>query len=364
MGKKIIIFTISVVFAVISSCKNYADLKQDVKGKVKGFREGVEKKVKQGVKQAEQKVKGFLEKEVKDISDEIAKRLQEEENKKHKKEEKKEEVKVEREEEQEVKDDKQEDEKKEKQEDSNKINQAQILQANSQDSKPELEAVQQSESGGQQKDKKNQQKDKKNQQEEKEKEEREKREKEEKRKQEQEDEQKVKEKIKELTNKIDEINNGIDSIKYKRWFVEDEKRFEVKATDIRDKVTGPILDYFTNSSRNTESDAQTKKSIYYDWGLTDEDDEELAKLLKELGKTRDDLRKNLNEGNQQKVALQSDPKLKENVKVSEIESELNNLKSKLREVKNYLESESNFETIKGYIDAANSNRIKVDEDED
>ncbi len=232
--------------------------------------------------------------------------------------------------------------------DPNNINHAQILQqANGQDSKPALEAVQQSANGGQQKaeeEAKEKEERKRKQQEE----EREKREKE------------VKAKIEELTNKIDEINNGIDSIKHRRWFVEDEKRFKVKATEVRDKVTGPVFDYFTNDSKgDTGEGAQTEESIYYGWGLTDleEDEEELVKLLKELQDTRSSLRTKLNVGNQQKVVLQPDPELKESVKVSEIESDLEELKSKLEKVKNYLRDEAHFDTIKGYINDANSNRI-------
>lgn len=355
MNKKIIIFIVGSVFELIISCKNYADLKQSVEQaeqKVKGFREGVEKKVKQGIKQAEQKVKGFLGKEVKDISDEIAKKLKEEE--KDKKEEKKEQAK-------EVKKQKEKKEELMQADDPNNINHAQILQqANGQDSKPALEAVQQSANGGQQKaeeEAKEKEVRAKAEQEAKEKEER-------KRKQQEEEREKrekeVKAKIEELTNKIDEINNGIDSIKHRRWFVEDEKRFKVKATEVRDKVTGPVFDYFTNDSKgDTGEGAQTEESIYYGWGLTDleEDEEELVKLLKELQDTRSSLRTKLNVGNQQKVVLQPDPELKESVKVSEIESDLEELKSKLEKVKNYLRDEAHFDTIKGYINDANSNRI-------
>ncbi|WP_418906403.1 hypothetical protein QIA27_06380 (plasmid) [Borreliella tanukii] len=50
MNKKIGMFIICVVFALISSCKNYADLKQGVEEQVNGIKQGVE-----------QKVKGFLE---------------------------------------------------------------------------------------------------------------------------------------------------------------------------------------------------------------------------------------------------------------------------------------------------------------
>ncbi|WP_418909487.1 hypothetical protein QIA41_05840 (plasmid) [Borreliella sinica] len=363
MNKKMLI--ICAVFALIISCKNYAsgeNLKQNLKGQVNGFKEGVEKKVKQGIKQAEQKVKGFLAKEEKIISDEIAEKLKE--KKENKQEEKKEQAK--------------EGEKQEKQEeliqgdDPNNINQAQILQANSQDSAPELETVQQSESGGQQKDKEERQEKERQEKErqekerqekerqEKERQERERQEKERQEKERQEKERQERErqekerqekerqereqtniKIKKLTNKIDKINKDIDSIKHQSWFVEGVERVIVGAQEVIDKVTGPIYDYFTDKSDT---------AIYYTWGLADEEDSELGKVLKKLSETRSNLRTKLNVGNKKPIVLsRTEPKLKENVKVSEIESDLDSLKSELEEVKNYLEDESNFEKIEEYI---------------
>ncbi|MBB6043633.1 hypothetical protein [Borreliella yangtzensis] len=158
----------------------------------------------------------------------------------------------------------------------------------------------------------------------------------------------IKYEIKVLTKKIDEINDNIDVIKRKSSYVEE---IPLNPQEIIDKVTGPVYDDFTDDS---------KQAIYHTWGLMNEDEEGLPKLLKELGDTRSSLRTKLNIGNQKKVALQSDPKLKENVRVSEIESELNNLKSKLEEVKEYLKDQSHFETIKGYIND-DSNRIDDDE---
>ncbi|OJH14352.1 hypothetical protein ER70_09310, partial (plasmid) [Borreliella bissettiae] len=202
--------------------------------------------------------------------------------------------------------------------DPNNINKAQILQANSQDSKPELEAVQQSESGGQQKEeeKKEEQKDKAKAEEVEAKEEQAKAKAEQERKEKgeqqkrQEEERQVKIKIETLTKKIDEINSNIDSIKYKRWFMGDEKRLEVKATEVRDKVTGPVYDHFTNDP---------KQAIYYTWGLDEEESLELTKLLKQLRDTRDRLRTKLNENNA--TYTLEEPKLKENVKIDEIESD-------------------------------------------
>lgn len=339
MNKKIIIFIVGSVFALIISCKNYADLKQgveQVEQKVNGFGEGVEKKVKQGIKQAEQKVKGFLKKEEKNILDEISEKLKEEE--KDKKENKQEEVKVEIEENK---------EELMQGDDSNNsvLSSPPIFPTSGHSDTPILKSTAQNNSGSSKvKEKEKQKEDKIKEQSEEvilqvQTQEQ----------TEEEDKVKAEAKIKELTNKIDDINKDIDSIKHQSWFVEEVERVIVGAQEVIDKVTGPILDYFTNTGPNNESGAQTEKSIYYDWGLTEEDDDEnLAGLLKKLGDTRDSLRKNLNEGNQAATVGKA-PKLKENVKVSEIESDLEKLKSKLGEVKNYLENQSNFDTIKGYI---------------
>ncbi|SCW44170.1 Erp protein C-terminus [Borreliella japonica] len=307
MKKKMVI--ICAVFAVIISCKNYAggeDLKQNLEEQVKEIKQGVEieRKIKQGI---EKQVEGFLEKKEGIISDdEIAKKLKEEEELKEKKEN--------------------------KQEDEEELMRGD--EPNSHISEPALKTTRGS--GGQQKEEQ--------QQEEKEEQAKAKAEQERKEKEEQEEKQ-VKSKIKTLTKKIDEINRDIDSIKHKSWFVEDEKRLEVKATEVRDKVTGPIYDHFTDD---------TNQAIYYTWGLDEEEDSELAKLLKKLGETRHSLRNKLNEGNKAYIldGKSKEPNLKENVKVDEIESDLGKLKSELEEVKNYLENESNFETIKEYVSSS------------
>ncbi|WP_418457473.1 hypothetical protein [Borreliella andersonii] len=127
-------------------------------------------------------------------------------------------------------------------------------------------------------------------------------------------------------------------MKYKRWFMGDEKRLEVKATEVRDKVTGPVYDHFTND---------TKQSIYYTWGLDEEESSELTRLLKQLSDTRGKLRTKLNENNA--TYTLEEPKLKENVKIDEIESDLYELKSELENIKEYLKNESNFEEIKEYV---------------
>nr|WP_307880117.1 hypothetical protein [Borreliella burgdorferi] len=116
----------------------------------------------------------------------------------------------------------------------------------------------------------------------------------------------------------------------------------VGAKEVRDKITGPIYDDFTDGSSSI-------RTIWED--LEDEEDFGLGKLLKELSDTRGSLRTKLNVGNQPYIidTRRSEPQLKENVSVSEIKSYLEELKSKLEKVKSYLEDSSKFEEIKGYI---------------
>ncbi|WP_421136295.1 hypothetical protein QIA36_05545 (plasmid) [Borreliella yangtzensis] len=334
MNKKLIMFIFCAIFALIISCDNHGNLKK-IEEKNQGKENQKVKKNNQGGDLKGPQVQGFFEKVKGIISTDptvskIAEKLKEEEKDKQ---EKKKEVKVEREENK---------EELMQGDEPNNINQAQILQANSQDSAPKLETVQQIESGGQQEEEETKEEQLKAKAEA----EKEAKEKEEDKRRQQEKE-KVKAKIKDLTNKIDKINRDIDSIKHQSWFVEEVERVIVGATEVRDKVTGPILDYFTNAKSNNN------QAIYYTWNLEDEykdeDEDELKKLLENLEKTRTGLRNKLNEGDTNTYYSLADLKLKENVKVSEIASDLQELKSKLEEVKNYLETQSNFETIKGYI---------------
>lgn len=71
--------------------------------------------------------------------------------------------------------------------------------------------------------------------------------------------------------------------------------------------------------------------------------------MQKLSNTRYDLRAKLNGGNQKYIDLRNEPKLKENIRVVEIESVLDKLKSELKGVKEYLKNESNFEKIKENI---------------
>ncbi|WP_215537672.1 hypothetical protein [Borreliella bavariensis] len=167
-------------------------------------------------------------------------------------------------------------------------------------------------------------------------EEEEKQQREEEERQREEEEKQAKDTIEILTKKIDEITRDIDAIKHKISFVEDVKREIVAATEVRDKITGPIYDYFTDGSN----------AIYAVWYDLDTD---LEELLEKLRNTRSDLRVKLNVGNQRYTGRRNEPKLKENVKVVEIKSDLDKLKSELKEVKEYLKNQSNFEKIKENI---------------
>ncbi|WP_187981874.1 hypothetical protein [Borreliella bavariensis] len=167
-------------------------------------------------------------------------------------------------------------------------------------------------------------------------EERQKQEEERQKQEEEEEEKQAKDKIEILVKKIDEINRDIDAIKNQSSFVEDVKREIVEATEVIDKITGPVYDHFTDGT----------DAIYIAWYDLDTD---LEELLQKLRNTRGDLRAKLNEGNQRYIGVGNEPKLKENVKVFEIESDLDKLKSKLKEVKEYLKNKSNFEKIKENI---------------
>ncbi|ACJ73165.1 Erp42 protein (plasmid) [Borreliella afzelii ACA-1] len=355
MNKKM--FIICAIFSLIISCKNYADSKQTIKRKVEQGLE-IERKNKQELKK---QVKGFLDTKERIVSDdptvyEIAEKLKKEEELKGKKENKQE-----AEEELMQGDDPNSHsnmpalkttqdsvgQQKEKEEQAKaeevKVKEEKVEQAKAkaeQEKKEKEERERKEKEKQQQEQRKRQEEEKKKQEEqEKAKAEKERKEKEERQRQEQEERQ-IKSKIETLTKKIDEINRDIDSIKYKSWFVEDVKRARVRAQEVIDKVTGPIYDHFTD-----KSDA----AIYYTWGLVDEDeDSELGDLLKKLSETRSNLRTKLNEGNQA-ATWNNTPSLKENVNVSEIESDLDKLRSKLEEVKGYLKNESNFEKIKEYV---------------
>ncbi|WP_040353551.1 hypothetical protein [Borreliella spielmanii] len=187
----------------------------------------------------------------------------------------------------------------------------------------------------QEEEKQRQEEEKQRQEEEKQRQEEEKQRQEEE-KQRQEEEKRTKDTIEILTKKIDEINRDIDAIKHKSLFLEDVKREIVAATEARDKITGPIYDHFTDGSNAIHT-------VWYDV------DTDLKELLEKLRDTRSNLRAKLNVGNQRYTWGGNEPNLKENVKVVEIESDLDKLKSELKGVKEYLKNKSNFEKIKENI---------------
>ncbi|WP_373477054.1 hypothetical protein [Borreliella afzelii] len=140
-----------------------------------------------------------------------------------------------------------------------------------------------------------------------------------------------------LIRRIDKIDKDINVIKYKSSFIENIKRIIVVSTEVVEKITGPIYDYFTNDIG----------AIYYVW--YDNLNTSLKELLEKLSTTRGDLRATLSEGNQKYTRSDKKPILKEPVRVSKIESNSDKLKSELKRVKEYLKDKSNFEKIKEYI---------------
>ncbi|WP_418885456.1 ErpC protein [Borreliella carolinensis] len=377
MNKKTLI--ICAVFAMISSCKNYGikDLEQKAKGQVNGFVDKILDPTKDKITSSGS------------IVDELAKKLQEEEKIKHveendknelmqgddpngsvlnlppvlpasghantpvpavkvaeqnggqqKEQAKESEAKVEEEKEKEEIEGKKEEQENTKGKKEEKQNKEEQEKSGKEVSKAKEEANAKAEKEKREREAAEQQKRQQEEQQRKVKEEAEKKAKEEQEREEQqkqEEEKKVKDKIKTLTDKIDEINTDVDDINSKTI---------VGTQEVIDEVTGPVYDDFVDG----------KNSIRTTWGDLEEESEEegLGKLLEELSDARDKLRNKLNEGNKPHTGVEKEPDLKENVNVSEISSELTELKSKLEEVKKYLEDKDNFETIKEYIDESNS----------
>ncbi|ACO38246.1 Erp22 protein (plasmid) [Borreliella burgdorferi 29805] len=333
-------FIICAVFALIISCKNYAtskDLKQNPEGKIKGFLDPTKDKitsigpkvdeVAKKLKQEERELMQgddpngsginppptLLENGNDNTLVPIAKSAEQSGDQKEEKSGKVEEKK-EKQESKEEKVEEQNQEKKQKKEERNVKEEKQKQEEERQKQQEEARA----------------------------KAEKEKREREEKQKQE--EEKKVKGRIKTLTDKINEINRDIDGIK---------GQTSIGAEEVRDKITGPIYDDFTDSS----------SSIRTTWGdLEYEEDLELGRLLKELSEARDSLRTKLNVDNQPYIidTRSTEPQLKDNVSVSEIKSDLDELKSKLEEVKEYLEDKDNFEEIKEYVAGSEDNYDEED----
>ncbi|MGF7102307.1 ErpC protein [Borreliella kurtenbachii] len=345
MNKKM--FIICAVFALISSCKNFAtskDIKQNAGEKVQGFVDKILDPVKDKIASSGSK------------ADEVAKKLQEEElmqgddpdngvinpppallangqdNTPVLKEKQQSDVQQEGKSEK-AKVEKEKEEQKDTEGNAKKIKVAEEQKKQQEEVKTKAEKERKAKAEEQQKEQKRQQEE----QQRKAKAEKEKREKEEAEQQKREEEAKEKaekrqvgNQIKTLTAKIDEINENIDVI---------AAQASVGAQGVIDRITGPVYDDFTEDNN----------SIRKTWDLEDEYDSGLGKLLKELSEARDGLRTKLNEGNKSYAGIGKEPDLKENVNVSEIKEDLEKVKSKLEEVKKYLEDESNFEEIKEYI---------------
>lgn len=309
MNKKMRMFIICAVFALISSCKYYAssedlkNLEQNVKGKVKGFLD-----IKERIVSDDPTVY------------EIAEKLKEEElkDKKENKEEKKKEEKQETKEE--------------------------LIQGDDPNSHSNMQVVKTTrDSGGQQKEQRKEE-DKK-EEDKKEKEEREREEDLRRRRRERykEDQKKMEErkkqlekrrkereeaarenplkkitknKIKEAANKIDTIISNIDNI---------ERGQDTTGKRVEDNVTYPIYDDITDA----------KDSIYIMWG-ENIDDSNIYDLFTNLRNIREDLRGKIKDNNNTNKNI---------VKVSDIRDDLKNLKSYLEKIKVCLENSENEKLI-------------------
>ncbi|MBB6043642.1 hypothetical protein QIA34_06435 (plasmid) [Borreliella yangtzensis] len=367
MKKKM--FIVCSVFALIISCKNYAsgeDLENSVKNvkqQVKGFKQGIEKKVKQGI---EKQIKKFLDKEEKIISDdptvyEIAEKLKEEEIKEKKENRKDFNLEEKENPKNDLKDN--EDVKVLKPEPITLENKEPKLEI-AETLKPKLPEIPKlpivaksvvKEKTEEEKAKEKREEDLKRRRREKYAEELKKMEE---RKKQREERRKLRElesgesflekvttiKIVEIARKIDKITSDIDSINPKSYF---EERTEVSGKEVEDKVTGAIYDDFTantGSGEHTYYSSSHGHSLYYEWSNFLEDDEKLYKFLKEeLESARKGLRAKI------KIKEGNIEKNKDIVKVSDIKGDLEKIKDKLKELKEYLQSNANKEELKKVI---------------
>ncbi|AZA27363.1 MULTISPECIES: hypothetical protein [Borreliella] len=364
MNKKMRMFIIYIVFALIISCKNYSDSKQTIERKVKqGIEKGVEigKEIKQGL---EKQVKGFLDKEEGVISDdaivhEIAKKLEEEVKEKK---ENKEDFNLKN---------------KEEKEDSNKNdlkdnedakvlkpelehialeNKEPKLEIAEKILKPELPeipklpvvpvvvkpVVKEKTEEEKAKDREYEELKRKRieqyRKEEKARLERKKQREERKKLRESESKEKflegaTKGKISTVTKQIDKIIRDIYSINSGSFF---EERMEVSGKEVEDKVTGAIYDDITDDRSNGNS-------IYSEWSDDLEEESGLKKLIDELEKARTELRGKIKEGKD------NNEKNKDIVKISDIKEDLEKIKDKLEELKKYLQSNDNKEEIQKLV---------------
>ncbi|WP_215535928.1 hypothetical protein [Borreliella bavariensis] len=132
-----------------------------------------------------------------------------------------------------------------------------------------------------------------------------------------------------VTKKIDKITGDIDSINQQSSF---EEIMEVSGKEVEDKVTGAIYDDITNSY-------SSGNSIYSEWSDYLEEESGFENLIDELEKARTELRGKIKEGND------NNEKNKNTVKISDIKEDLAKLKDSLRKLKEYLQSSANKEEI-------------------
>ncbi|ACO38048.1 Erp26 protein [Borreliella burgdorferi] len=140
-------------------------------------------------------------------------------------------------------------------------------------------------------------------------------------------------KISTVAKQIDRMISDIDSINQQSSF---EERMEVSGKEVEDKVTGAIYDDITDQR-------SSGNSIYSHWSDDFEENSELEGILENLESARTGLRSKIKEGKGE------DEKNKNVVKVIEIKEDLEKVKSGLEKVKEYLKDSSKFEEIKGYV---------------
>ncbi|AEL70207.1 Erp family protein (plasmid) [Borreliella afzelii PKo] len=139
-------------------------------------------------------------------------------------------------------------------------------------------------------------------------------------------------KISTVTKQIDKIISDIYSINPGSSF---EERMVVSGKEVEDKVTGAIYDDITDNRSNGNS-------IYSEWS-DDLEEGGLKKLLDELEKARTELRGKIKEGNE------NNEKNKNTVIISDIKGDLEKIKDKLKELKEYLQSNANKEEIQKLV---------------
>ncbi|AZA27204.1 MULTISPECIES: hypothetical protein [Borreliella] len=136
-------------------------------------------------------------------------------------------------------------------------------------------------------------------------------------------------KILTVTKQLDKIIRDIYSINPGSSF---EERMEVSGKEVEDKVTGAIYDDITNNN-------SSGNSIYSEWEYDFDEESLLKSLIEELEKARTALRSKIKEGNENKNT----------VIISDIKGDLEKIKDKLKELKEYLQSNANKEEIQKLV---------------